>query len=96
MLTEMNEILERMTSGKQMRTSDNMYLEDEQAQSMRGPVLEALDIRYGPLHKSLIKYHFFLIQLKNLKSNFSEQLIELESMTTECGCHQLLEKCNIS
>ena len=56
MLTEMNEILERMTVGKQMRTSDNTYLEDEQAQSLRGPALEALDIRYSSLHKSLIIY----------------------------------------
>ena len=46
MLTEMNEILDRMTAGKKMRTSDNTYLEDERAQSLRRPVLQALDIRY--------------------------------------------------
>ena len=46
MLTEMNEILDRMTAGKKMRTSDNTYLEDELAQSLRRPVLQALDIRY--------------------------------------------------
>ena len=27
---------------------------------------------------------------------FSEQMIELESLTTECGCQQILEKCKIS
>ena len=61
MLTEMNDILDRMTAGKKMRTSDNTYLEDERAQSLRRPVLQALDIRYGPYrlqipHKNLIEF----------------------------------------
>ena len=88
MLTEMNDILDRMTAGK----NNNSYLEDEQAQSLRRPVLQALDIRYGFTNPS--KMSIFSISTKKL--NFSEQMIELESLTTECGCQQLLEKCNIS